>query len=169
MPSPAPSNPPLSVLTIPRQILDDMIAHARALDPFECCGLLGGKDGIVLQHYRITNTVAKDVQATEVFDAANVKQLSSLSKTARAEVAYFMDPKEMLGAFKDMRSRGIDLTVIYHSHTHSPAYPSKTDIGLAYYPEAAYIIISLENKARPDVRAYHIQDRQVIPIEFQAA
>jgi [CysO sulfur-carrier protein]-S-L-cysteine hydrolase len=157
------------VLTIPRQILDDMVAHARALDPFACCGLLGGKDGFVTQHYRITNTVAKDAHATEVFDAANVKQLSSLSETTRAEVAYFMDPKEMLGAFKDMRARGIDLAVIYHSHTHSAAYPSMTDIGLAYYPEAAYIIISLEDKARPDVRAYHIRDRQVTSIDFQTA
>lgn len=157
------------MLTIPRQILEDMIAHARALDPFECCGLLAGKDGIVSQHYRIANTVAKDAQAAQVFDAANVKQLSSLSETTRAEVAYFMDPKEMLGAFKDMRARDIDLAVIYHSHTHSPAYPSMTDIGLAYYPEAAYIIISLEDKARPDVRAYHIRDRQVTPIEFRTA
>jgi len=156
------------VLTIPRQILDEMVAHARALDPFECCGLLAGKDGKVTQHYRITNTVAKDAQAAQVFDAASVKQLSSLSETTRAEVAYFMDPKEMLAAFKDMRSRDIDLAVIYHSHTHSPAYPSMTDIGLAYYPDAAYVIISLEDKARPDVRAFYIKDRRVTPVQFQA-
>lgn len=154
-------------LKVPRQILDEMVAHARALDPYECCGLLAGTDGTVSRHYRITNTVAKDAQAVEVFDAADVKQLANLSESKKAEVAYFMDPKEMLAAFKDMRERALDLTVIYHSHTHSPAYPSMTDVGLALYPDAAYLIISLENKAVPDVQAYWIKDRQIARAEFQ--
>ncbi|MFM8551805.1 MAG: M67 family metallopeptidase [Nitrospiraceae bacterium] len=154
-------------LKVPRQILDEMVAHARALDPYECCGLLAGTDGTVSRHYRITNTVAKDAQAVEVFDAADVKQLANLSESKKAEVAYFMDPKEMLAAFKDMRERALDLTVIYHSHTHSPAYPSMTDVGLALYPDAAYLIISLEIKAVPDVQAYWIKDRQIARAEFQ--
>lgn len=158
----------MPLLKIPRQILDEMVAHARALDPYECCGLLAGKDGAVSRHYRITNTVAQDAQAVEVFDAANVKQLADLSETKKAEVAYFMDPKEMLAAFKDMRERSLDLAVIYHSHTHSPAYPSMTDVGLALYPDAAYLIISLEHKTAPDLRAYSIKDHQVTRIEFQA-
>ncbi|MBI3603694.1 MAG: Mov34/MPN/PAD-1 family protein, partial [Nitrospirae bacterium] len=57
--------------------------------------------------------------------------------------------------------------VIYHSHTHSPAYPSMTDIGLAYYPDAVYLIISLEHKSKPDIRTYWIKDRQVSPAELQ--
>lgn len=155
-------------LKIPQQILDAMVAHARELDPYECCGLLAGKDGTVVQHYCITNTVAKDAQAVQVFEGADVKRLDHLSERTRAEVAYFMDPKEMLAAFKDMRQRGLDLTVIYHSHTHSPAYPSMTDVGLAYYPDAAYLIVSLEDKATPDLRAYWIKDRLVSPASFQA-
>ena len=155
-------------LKIPQQILDAMVAHARELDPYECCGLLAGKDDTVVQHYRITNTVAKDAQAVQVFEGADVKRLGHLSERTRAEVAYFMDPKEMLAAFKDMRQRELDLTVIYHSHTHSPAYPSTTDVGLAYYPDAAYLIVSLEDKANPDLRAYWIKDRQVSPASFQA-
>ena len=155
-------------LKIPRQILDEMVAHARALDPYECCGLLAGQDGTVSRHYRITNTVAKDAQAVEVFDAANVKQLADLSEKRKAEVAYFMDPKEMLAAFKDMRERQLDLIVIYHSHTHSPAYPSMTDVGLALYPDAAYLIISLENKTAPDVQAYWIKDHRITQAEFHA-
>ena len=78
-----------------------------------------------------------------------------------------MDTKELFLAFKDMRKNGLELTVAYHSHTHSPAYPSATDVGLAYYPDAAYLIISLENKATPDLRAYWIKDRQVSRAEFQ--
>ena len=144
-----------------------MVVHARELDPYECCGLLAGKDGAVTDHYRITNTVAKDAQAVEVFEAAEVKQLKHLSEEGRAEVAYFMDPKEMLSAFKDMRTRGLDLAVIYHSHTHSPAYPSLTDIGLAYYPDAAYVIISLADKTKPDIKAYWIKDHQVTPFLYE--
>jgi len=155
-------------LKIPQQILDAMVAHARELDPHECCGLLAGKEGTVVRHYRITNTVANDAQAMQVFEAADVKRLGHLSEQTRAEVAYFMDPKEMLTAFKDMRQRGLELTVIYHSHTHSPAYPSVTDIGLAYYPDAAYLIISLEDKARPDLRAHWIRDGRVSPALFQS-
>jgi len=154
-------------LKIPRQILEDLVAHARELDPFECCGLLAGADGTVTRQYRITNQVAKDPQAVTVFNEANVKQLGHLPETARAEVAYFMDPKEMLAAFKDMREQRLELTVIYHSHTHSPAYPSMTDVGLAYYPDAAYLIVSLENMSQPDIRTYWIKDRQVSPAEFQ--
>lgn len=154
-------------LKIPQQILDDMIAHARELDPFECCGLLAGTNGAVSRHYRITNTVAKDVRAVEVFDGADIKQLEHLSDSTKAEVAYFMDPKEMLAAFKDMRQQNLELAVIYHSHTHSPAYPSTTDVGLAYYPDAAYLIISLEHKTAPDLRAYWIKDRQIIRAVFQ--
>ena len=156
----------MSALTIPRQIIEDLVAHARELDPYECCGLLAGKEGAVARQYRIANTVAKDAQAVKLFQEANVKRLEEFSETARAEEAYFMDPKEMLAAFKDMRERHLDLTVIYHSHTHSPAYPSTTDVGLAYYPDAAYVIISLENKSQPDIRAYWIKDRQVSPAEF---
>jgi [CysO sulfur-carrier protein]-S-L-cysteine hydrolase len=158
----------VSVLKIPRTILDDMVAHARELDPFECCGLLAGRNGTVVHHYRITNTVANDARAAQVFDEAHVKGLRHLPATTRAEVAYFMDPKEMLAAFKDMRQRQLDLIVIYHSHTASPAHPSTTDIGLAYYPEAAYMIISLERKSKPDIRAYWIRDRQVVPAEFHS-
>jgi proteasome lid subunit RPN8/RPN11 len=157
----------MTLLKIPRKILDDMIAHARELDPFECCGLLAGTNGAVTRQYRIANTVAKDARALEVFDGADVKQLGHLSDSTKAEVAYFMDPKEMLAAFKDMRQRNLELTVIYHSHTHSPAYPSATDVGLAYYPDAAYLIVSLEQKAAPDLRVYWIKDRQVSQAEFQ--
>jgi len=144
-----------------------MIAHARELDPYECCGLLAGKNGTITVHYPITNTVAKDAQAVDVFASADVKRLGELTERARAEVAYFMDPKEMLAAFKDMRLAGLDLAAIYHSHTHSPAYPSLTDIGLAYYPEAAYLIISLEDKQKPDVKAYWIKDRQVAAASYE--
>ena len=155
-----------AALSIPQSILDEIVAHAKECAPYECCGLLAGPTGQVKRHYRITNTVAKDEQAIKVFSEANVKHLKGLSEHTKAEVAYFMDPHEMLQAFKDMRTRNLDLLVIYHSHTHSPAYPSETDVGLAYYPEAAYLIVSLENKHDPTIKAYTIQDKQVRPLSI---
>lgn len=157
----------MSDLAIPQTIVDEMLAHARAQDPFECCGLLAGREGRIRAHYPITNTVARDQRALQVFQEASVKRLGELGETTRAEVAYFMDPKELLTAFKDMRERDLELSVIYHSHTHSPAYPSQTDVGLAYYPEAVYLIISLENKAEPDLRAFWITEQRVRPAVFQ--
>ena len=147
-----------------RPTLEALVAHARELTPFECCGLLAGKDRRVLHQYRVTNTVATEHQAIDVFDQATVKRLGALPGPMRAEVAYFMDPKEMLQAFKDMRARQLDLVAIYHSHPHSPAYPSTTDIGLAYYPDAAYLIVSLQQEL--DVRAYWIREQVVTPCQL---
>ena len=151
-------------LKIPQQILSEMVAHAKERAPYECCGLLAGTNNQVDRHYRITNRVAEDDKAIKVFSEANVKHLKGLSDDTKAEVAYFMDPKEMLQAFKDMRAHDRELLVIYHSHTHSPAYPSETDVGLAYYPEVAYLIISLANAQDPDIKAFHIRDNQILPL-----
>jgi proteasome lid subunit RPN8/RPN11 len=156
-----------SRIQIPRAVIDDMIAHAREMDPFECCGLLAGRNGKVSHQYRISNTVARSGQALELFKQANVKRLEQLSEKTRPMVAYFMDTRELMAAFKDMRQKQLDLLVVYHSHTESPAYPSETDIGLAMYPEAAYLIVSLEDKRKPDLQAYWIKDRQVTPADFQ--
>jgi [CysO sulfur-carrier protein]-S-L-cysteine hydrolase len=155
-----------SPLRIPRKILDEMVFHAREANPFECCGLLAAQDGVVAAHYRIANAVAGDPQAVDLFEAAGGTRLQNLSQRKRAEVAYFMDPKQLLAAFTDMRLRGIELTAIYHSHPHSPAYPSPTDIALADYSECVYVIISLEDAAAPDVKAYWINDQQISRASF---
>jgi [CysO sulfur-carrier protein]-S-L-cysteine hydrolase len=72
-----------------------------------------------------------------------------------------MDPKEQFGVFKDIRTEGTELLAIYHSHPHTVAYPSSTDVGLAYYPEALYIIISLENRGCPLVNAFRIVEGKI--------
>ncbi|HLZ07202.1 MAG TPA: M67 family metallopeptidase, partial [Chloroflexota bacterium] len=64
-------------------------------------------------------------------------------------------------AFDSMDREGLDLVGIYHSHTHSPAQPSRTDITLAGYPDAHYLIVSLANPERPDLRAFTIVDGTV--------
>ncbi len=133
------------MLHIPQSIIGEMTAHARSLDPVECCGILAGI------------TSGKDATVTHIYPIKN---------SDGSRVSYFMDPKELLWAHKNMRSNVLDLLVIYHSHTHTQAYPSATDIRLAFYPNAYYIIISLEVKDQPDIKAFRIVDGKINSAEF---
>ncbi|MBQ27853.1 MAG: hypothetical protein CMH81_06920 [Nitrospiraceae bacterium] len=133
------------MLHIPQSVIDEMTAHARSIDPVECCGIMAG------------TTSEEDATVTHIYPIKNGDA---------SIVSYFMDPKELLWAHKNMRSNTLDLLVIYHSHTHTQAYPSATDIRLAFYPEAHYIIISLEVKDQPDIKAFRIVDGKIAPAEF---
>ena len=158
-------------LIIPKAILDDIIAHAKELTPYECCGLLAGKDGVVSRLYRIKNIVAMEgAQNLSSFDSAKAAHLERLAPEERAEIAFVMDMQDFSSAKKDMRNNGLDLQVVYHSHPHDPARPSVTDIKIATdyeeiwpkinLPLPSYLIVSLMN-AEPDVRTYWIKSGQV--------
>jgi proteasome lid subunit RPN8/RPN11 len=123
-------------LEIPRAIRDQMIEHARAEHPKEACGLLAGPGGTVELHYRMRNA---DESAW----------------------TYRLDSREQLQVFNDIEDRGWELAGIYHSHTHSEAYPSETDRRQAFYPESAYVLLSLADRANPVVRAFSIRDGEV--------
>jgi proteasome lid subunit RPN8/RPN11 len=167
-------------LIIPQHILDALVAHARELDPYECCGFLAGTGQTVSQIYRIKNVVSLDGAAQAAsFDEAKVQHLSRLSPEERAEIAFIMDAQEMFHAVKDMRKNGLTLQVVYHSHPHDPARPSVTDIKIADEWEEnwsrlnltlpVYLLISLMDKSRPDIRAYWIRGRTVSPAEIAKA
>lgn len=169
----------VSSLKIPQHILDEMVAHARELDPYECCGLLAGQDGTVTHHYRIKNIVAQEgAEAFSSFDEAKASHLKRLSPQERAEIAFIMDMHDFSLAKKDIRSRGTELQVVYHSHPHSPARPSVTDVKIASeyediwvkinLAEPLYIILSLQDKSKPDIRAYSIKAQDVTPADFTA-
>ncbi|NOY85147.1 MAG: M67 family metallopeptidase [Nitrospirae bacterium] len=130
-------------------ISERMMAHAQKEDPYECCGLLAGKDGIATEIYEITNLPSDDPSIVD------------LKVPADRTLRYVMDPKEQITAFKLMRENGTELVAIYHSHTHSPAYPSETDIRLAFYPDVHYLIVSLEDKNKPHIRAFRIIERKI--------
>ena len=77
------------------------------------------------------------------------------------EIRYFMKPEEQLKVFKEIRQLKIDMVGIYHSHSSTPAYPSAHDIEMAFYPEASYVIISLQDFNNPEVRAYKITEGNI--------
>ena len=167
------------MLSIPPNIWADMIVHARELDPHECCGILAGNDdGTVTEHYRITNILAKMSEAELArFDQAKLSDLKQLSPEERADIAFQMDAMEMAQAQKDIRQKDITLKAFYHSHTFSPARPSMTDIKIAMefesyreklnIPQPLHVIISLEDKSNPVMRAYRIQDSQATEVTVQ--
>jgi proteasome lid subunit RPN8/RPN11 len=119
---------------IPKAFVVAMIAHAEETYPEECCGLLAGADGVPSHLYRVQN----------------------VHETPR--VFFEMAPKEQFWAFKNMRHNGLNLLAIYHSHPETPARPSQSDIRLAYDPEPRYVLVSLQQRDKPDVRAYRIME-----------
>lgn len=115
--------------------LTEIFAHARQATPFECCGLIGG---------------AND-RATSIHPLRNVAR--------NPQIAYEAAPEELFAAQKQMRERGEQLLAIYHSHPRSTEpVPSETDVRLAYYPAAIYLIIGLGG-ANPIMRGFRISER----------
>jgi [CysO sulfur-carrier protein]-S-L-cysteine hydrolase len=170
----------VSDLIIPQLVRDELIAHARELDPYECCGFLAGTGQTVTRVYPIKNIVSLDGAAeTASFDDAKVRHLSRLSPEEKAEIAFIMDAQEMFQAVKDMRKHGLTLQVVYHSHPHDPARPSVTDIKIANEWEEnwsrlnlalpIYLLISLMDKTSPDLRAYWIKNGAVTPAQIATA
>jgi len=125
---------PTGVIRIPREIIDDMVAHAREGKPEEVCGVLAGRGDRVIRSYRATNVADEPI------------------------TTYNLSPKDQYRIFRDIDERGEDLLAIYHSHPASPAYPSATDLRLAFYPDAVYVILSLACPEQPIVRAYRLAD-----------
>ena len=126
------------MFSLPRPFADEMIAQALKEDPLECCGLLAGEDG----------------QVVRVFPATNA---------AKSPFRYVIDSKELLRLFNEIEWGDHDWKVIgnYHSHTHSEAYPSPTDVNEAHLgPDAVYVVISLKDPDQPVIRAFRIDEEQ---------
>jgi proteasome lid subunit RPN8/RPN11 len=124
-----------------RALYDEMVEHARADAPNECCGMIASNNG----------------EAVTVFRAENA---------AASPLRYEIDGAEQYRIQMEIDDAGLDLGAIYHSHTRSRPYPSQTDINLAFYPEALYVIVGLAGD-EPEVRAFHIRDGQVAEAELE--
>jgi [CysO sulfur-carrier protein]-S-L-cysteine hydrolase len=127
-------------MRISRQLYDEMIVHAQAEAPIECCGIVGTRDGEAVKLYRAVNAEA-------------------------SKLKYNIGPDELIRIYNDLEDEGLDLGVIYHSHTRSDPYPSQTDVNLAAYPDALYVIVGLAQD-EPEVQAYEIRDGRVADAEL---
>lgn len=116
---------------ISQELLRELVDHALADLPNECCGMIAGRGGT----------------ATRVLRASN---------TESSPFMYVMNPREQLRMMDEIDESGDDLLAVYHSHTRSAAYPSRTDVELAFYPDTLYLIVSIADRDAPEIRAYRL-------------
>ena len=127
-------------MRIAPELYDEIVAHAQADAPNECCGMIASRNGDAVKVYRAANAAASPLR-------------------------YEIDGAEQYRIQTEIDDSDLDLGAIYHSHTRSAPYPSQTDINLAFYPNALYVIVGLAG-AQPEVKAYEIRDGQVIDAEL---
>jgi [CysO sulfur-carrier protein]-S-L-cysteine hydrolase len=118
-----------------KRYVEDIIAHAKAEAPLECCGILAGTDDKVLKLYRTTNS-------------------------EKSPLRYNVEPEELLCIYQELDEKGWQLLAVYHSHPYSKAYPSLTDIKLAQCLDVLHIIVSLRETV-PVVRAFWLSGGHV--------
>lgn len=128
-------------MRIARSLVAQIVAHAREDAPNECCGMIGGADGRAATIYPATNAEASPLR-------------------------YSIDAKEQFDLMRRIEDAGEELVGIYHSHTRSPAYPSQTDVNLAGWPDAVYLIVSLQDPEAPQVRGFWIRDSGISDAEL---
>jgi proteasome lid subunit RPN8/RPN11 len=123
------------MITIKKSIIKSLIEHAENELPFEACGYLGEKDGVICRLYKMKNM---DKSSTH----------------------YSFDPKEQFEIIRKMRIEGIKTSAVYHSHPGTPARMSQEDIKLAYDTSVSYLIISLLNEG-PVIKSFRMQGKKV--------
>jgi len=149
-PEPAPSHPGPSRATLPATIREALIAHARAEYPNEACGVIAG-----------TAPSADGGTATTWHPARN---------RAASPLRYEVHPEDLLRLSLAIDDAGQVIWGIVHSHVRSPAIPSPTDVGLAFYPDALYALVSLSEAeadpatGAPSVRAWRIVDGAIFEV-----
>ncbi len=126
------------MLTITRELRDHIVAHARQDHPDEACGVLAGPAG--------TDRPTRFIPMTNA---------------ARSPTFYEFDSTEQFRVWREMDDQDEEPVVIYHSHTATEAYPSRTDIGLAAEPGAHYVLVSTRDEDRTEFRSYRIVDGEV--------
>ncbi len=128
-------------MRIPQALTDEIVSHAREDLPNECCGMVGGADGEARTVYRAENAEASPLR-------------------------YSIDAREQFRLMREIEGAGEELVGIYHSHTKSPAFPSQTDVNLAGWPEAVYLIVSLADPDAPDLKGFWIRDGEIAEAEL---
>jgi proteasome lid subunit RPN8/RPN11 len=133
------------MIELERAFFDEMVEHGLAAFPNEACGVLAGKEGRPVKFFAMANADA-------------------------SPASYRLDPREQLEAANEIEDEDWQTLGIFHTHTHTEAYPSPTDqdrafwpsIGsesrMAMFPDAFYLIMSLSDRSNPDLRAFRIHE-----------
>ena len=139
------------MLQIRRDLVDAMVAHARRDHPDEACGVIAGPEG-----------------------SDRPERFVPMTNAARSPTFYEFDSMEQFQLHREMTGNGEEAVVIYHSHTATEAYPSRTDIGLAQEPGAHYVLVSTRDGADSpsydgpvEFRSYRIVDGEVTEEEVK--
>ena len=136
------------MLTLAQEIYDAIVAHAKRDHPDEACGVVAGPEG-----------------------SDRAERFIPMVNAAGSPTFYEFDSTELLALYKDMDARDEEPIVVYHSHTATEAYPSRTDIGLASEPHAHYVLVSTaecgSEEGPVSVRSYRILDGQVSEEELR--
>ncbi|WP_214321582.1 Mov34/MPN/PAD-1 family protein [Nonomuraea sediminis] len=121
------------MLSISQDLADKIIAHARADHPDEACGVIAGRDGVP-------------------------ERFVPMENAERSPTFYRFDSLEQLRVWREMDDRDETPVVIYHSHTATEAYPSRTDVTYASEPDAHYVLVSTREEDKAEFRSYRILD-----------
>ncbi len=134
MKSGATGTPTAEVFPLPGEMRGAIVDHATREAPRECCGIIAGRDGAPMRLYETRNVAA-------------------------GNRLYEIDPAQLIDLeFRELPAQGTEIMAIYHSHPESPAYPSATDVELAFWPDAVFLICSLANRDRPEIRGFRIRN-----------
>jgi len=132
------------VLRLAQRFIDEMVAHARAELPNECCGIIAGRDGTAVELFRARNAEASPYR-------------------------YEVDSQDLFRIWRQCETNGWDFLVVYHSHVASEAVPSQTDVRRATWPDAYYIVVSIADPESPSVRAFRIIEGNVSEEQIEVA
>ena len=132
------------MLRIPTAMVDAIIAHARADHPDEACGIIAGPAG-----------------------SDRPTRLVPMTNAERSPTFYRFDSLEQLRLYKELDAADEEVIVVYHSHTATEAYPSRTDISYAGEPQAHYVLVSTREPDSEEFRSYRIQDGVVTEEEVE--
>ena len=126
------------MLTISRSLYDQIVDHARRDHPDEACGVIAGPAG--------SDTPVRFI---------------AMQNAERSPTFYRFDSQEQLKVWREMDDNDEEPVVIYHSHTATQAYPSRTDISYASEPQAHYVLVSTRDDQATEFRSYRITDGEV--------
>ena len=136
-------------MRIPKELYDQMLVHAQADAPNECCGMVATRSG---------EGGAEAGEAVRVYRAQN---------TAASPLKFVIDPQELFRTYSAIEDEGLDFGAIYHSHTRTEPYPSQTDINFASgWPGVQWLIFGLA-ESEPTARIYEIRDGRVVESELK--